>query len=746
MKKYGILCLVGLLSAGAASAQSKINTRGQMLLDLHKQGKLELVENLGGVEASSRGGEYMAGVLVETNSQALLDSLSDEGYEVTYISDNFSIVNMPLDGIETLAESKAVKTLSFGEYCEPMMDVARGLSGVNSVHGGRQLIPGSTNPLAKRPYKGEGVIVGMFDTGFDPSHVNFYNDDQSASRLRYFARFTGAGAYTAYTGNSCASAPTDNANQNHGTHVAGIMGGAYSGPGVYKSDENNLGKDLGEVPLYGVAPKAEMAIAAGQLYNKSILMGVRLLIDYAKAQGKPIAINLSLGSNFGPHDGTDADVRALSDLGKEAIICIAAGNEGDALLHASKSFSNSDKRLSVLVDGNKGEGRACIWASNSTAFTAGFAVVNSTNGEIMALVKATPGKSVTIGSTGDTSAENTTFREYFSGTITMKSSLDNNNKRYNYDIEVNDLKLKSGKNASLALVVDGSAGQRIDVYGNEKFVFTTTMLPGYDQPDYNGTISSMACGNNVIVVGAYNAHYSWHSLTQNKTWNYSQLFGPGYGKGAIAPYSSWGELIDGRKLPHICAPGSGIFSSDNGYYVEANKSSDDVQYLQVATADFNGKTHSWCIMQGTSMACPYTTGTVALWLEADPALTVDKARSIMESTANKEGFTMSTKWGAGKLDAYNGIKEVIAKKNSGIEDIVVGEAFFDVTVESGLIRVDVASANSLMAELYSLSGVKVTSATAAGESLSLSTDGAAKGIYLLRMTADGRTETRKVVL
>ncbi len=736
MKKYGILCLVGLLSAGAASAQSKINTRGQMLLDLHKQGKLELVENLGGVEASSRGGEYMAGVLVETNSQALLDSLSAEGYEVTYISDNFSIVDMPLDGIETLAESKAVKSLSFGEYCEPTMDVARVLSGVKSVHEGRRLgEDGST-----RPYKGEGVIVGMFDTGFDPSHVNFYNDDQSVSRLRYFARFTGAGAYTAYTGNSCVSAPTDNSNEDHGTHVAGIMGGAYNGPGVYKSEKGNLGKDKGSVPLYGVAPKADMAIAAGTLYNASILKGLRLLIDYAKAQGKPIALNLSLGSNFGPHDGTEADVRALSDLGKEAIICIAAGNDGDALLHAGKTFSNSDKRLSVFVDGNKGKGKACIWASNSTEFTAGFAVVNSTNGEIMALVKATPGKSITIGSTDDTSAENRTFRDYFSGTITMKSSLDNYNKRYNYDIEVNGVSLKSGKNALLALVVEGSAGQRIDVYGNENFVFTEIGHPGYDKPDYNGTISSMACGSNVIVVGAYNAHPSWFSIAENKQYNYIS----GYGEGAIAPYSSWGELLDGRKLPHICAPGSGIFSSDNGSFVAANPSK--AAATQIATAEFNGKTHYWCMMQGTSMACPYTTGTMALWLEADPNLTVDKAREIMENTAIQKGFTLDTKWGAGKLDAINGIKEVIAKKNSGIEDIVVGDAFFDVTVEGGSIRVDVASANSLMAELYSLSGVKVTSATASGESLSLSTDGAAKGIYLLRMTADGRTETRKVVL
>ena len=47
----------------------------------------------------------------------------------------------------------------------------------------------------------------------------------------------------------------------------------------------------------------------------------------------------------------------------------------------------------------------------------------------------------------------------------------------------------------------------------------------------------------------------------------------------------------------------------------------------------------------------------ALWLEADPALTVDKIKDIMSSTAIKDNnVTEATVWGAGKVDAYNGIK------------------------------------------------------------------------------------------
>lgn len=38
-------------------------------------------------------------------------------------------------------------------------------------------------------------------------------------------------------------------------------------------------------------------------------------------------------------------------------------------------------------------------------------------------------------------------------------------------------------------------------------------------------------------------------------------------------------------------------------------------------------------MQGTSMACPFVAGTVALMLEADPTLDVETARTILTETA-----------------------------------------------------------------------------------------------------------------
>lgn len=738
MKKICLLSLAVLLAAMSAGAQSKINPRGRQILDLHRQGALEYAGDMGSVrQLPSRSAEYVADVIVESNSAALLDSLRSEGYDVQYITDDFSIVSMPLDQISTLAESPRVRTLSFGDTYEPAMDKARSQSNVTTVHSGIGI---AYDGKGRYPFRGEGVIVGMFDNGFDPGHVNFYDDDLENSRLRYYLRYSGSNASaTEYRGDACATAPTDDAGKNHGTHVAGIMGGSYNGPGNYKSSINKFGTDLGTVPLYGTAPAAELAIAAGPLYDANILAGVRRLIDYANSQGKPIAINLSLGSNYGPHDGTETTVRALDQLAAQAIICIASGNEGDINLHVGKTFTATDKQLKSLIYENKASGSACVWANNGETFTIGLAVINSTNGEILARVNCENGRSVTIGSASNTSSDNATFRDNFSGTMTISTGVDSYNHRYYATIKANGVTRKAGKGVLLAIVIDGPAGQRVDFYGNETFTFTPTMLTGFSAPDANGSISSMACGKNTIVVGAYNAHAQWFPIDGRSGYSY----GNGYGTDAIAPYSSYGELVDGRCLPDFCAPGTCVFSSDNNSYV-AGHMSEEADYL-VAKAEFGGKTHYWCVMQGTSMACPYTTGVMGLWLQADPTLTGAKARQIAKATAKSDSYTTDEIcWGAGKLNAHNGIKEVIRQMDpAGIEDVAVADRFYTVDVNDRTVTVDAPGASAVRAELYSLTGALVAAAQGS-EVLALDASAATAGIYVLRVTANGRTDTLKL--
>jgi len=143
--------------------------------------------------------------------------------------------------------------------------------------------------------KGEGIKIGIVDTGIDPSHADL------EGRLAAMTSLVGGDG-------------TDD--NGHGTHVASIAAGtgAASG-GKYR----------------GVAPAASLYVAKVLDANGGGTMsGVMAGLEWAVDQGVHV-INLSLGSD-GPCDGTDA----LSTLCDEVVqqfgivICAAAGNAGPA--------------------------------------------------------------------------------------------------------------------------------------------------------------------------------------------------------------------------------------------------------------------------------------------------------------------------------------------------------------------------------------------------------------------------------
>jgi subtilisin family serine protease len=199
-------------------------------------------------------------------------------------------------------------------------------------------------------------------------------------------------------------------------------------------------------------------------------------------------------------------------------------------------------------------------------------------------------------------------------------------------------------------------------------------------------------------------------------------------------------------MPFITAPGMGINSSYSSAFVKAGGAGDGTL---VAMARVNNKDHYWGLEQGTSMACPFVSGVVALWLEADPALTVDKIKDIMSSTAIKDNnVTEATVWGAGKVDAYNGIKEVLKQAVSGIADVAVDGDDLLISQVDGGRTVDVfsAGASKVEVQLYTVGGAMAASASADGDSVQLSAENLAPGVYIVRAGDGSRTATRKIVL
>ncbi|MBI4865518.1 MAG: S8 family serine peptidase [Candidatus Wallbacteria bacterium] len=114
--------------------------------------------------------------------------------------------------------------------------------------------------------------------------------------------------------------------------------------------------------------------------------------------------------------------------------------------------------------------------------------------------------------------------------------------------------------------------------------------------------------------------------------------------GAVDPgdgcseFSSRGPVSwDGKEYikPDVAAPGSSVLS---------------------AWHTGNGFT----AIQGTSMACPHVSGVIALMLQANPKLTIDRIRQVLESTADDRGDAgKDNLFGSGIVNTWKAIAQVV---------------------------------------------------------------------------------------
>ena len=117
-------------------------------------------------------------------------------------------------------------------------------------------------------------------------------------------------------------------------------------------------------------------------------------------------------------------------------------------------------------------------------------------------------------------------------------------------------------------------------------------------------------------------------------------------------YSSRGPTaIDYGAKPDVVAPGTGIASlSDPTSTLYATRSA----YL--LSGSFWSPYKPYLSLTGTSMAAPMVTGTVALMLEANPSLTPNMVKAIVQYTAQQyQGYDALTQ-GAGFLNSYGAVQ------------------------------------------------------------------------------------------
>jgi serine protease AprX len=121
---------------------------------------------------------------------------------------------------------------------------------------------------------------------------------------------------------------------------------------------------------------------------------------------------------------------------------------------------------------------------------------------------------------------------------------------------------------------------------------------------------------------------------------------------AIADFSSRGPTwIDFTAKPDLLAPGVGI---------EAAADPHSTLYTELANYRLDGTRETpfqpYLSLSGTSMAAPVVAGAVALMLEANPSLTPNAVKAILEFTAQKRGTESALAQGAGLLNVHGAIR------------------------------------------------------------------------------------------
>lgn len=713
-----------------------------MELAKHKQTKSELIRTLG-AKAAETYDTSAKGVIVTLAEGYDTDYLTNEGYEVTADFGSVALVRLPIGEVETLAGLEGVRSLSFGGKKRMKLNYARQASTVDVAHS--SIIHNG----ATKSFTGNGVIVGLMDTGLDPNHINFNRQDGTTRVKKLWHFDSDDGSSQEYTDATIRQFTTDDATETHATHVAGIMAGSYNGTGTFahidSPDGKTVSQNTGNIPYYGVATGADLAMSCGELYDDNILQGLHNIVSYAKAQGQPATINLSLGNNGGPHDGSDEFSQALAEIGKDAILCISSGNEGDLNMSLRKTFTATDKSVKTFVIYNQNlgvaqiDGYIDIWASDERPLKVtlyNFAVSGSTSTQVLQSTKA--------GQSLNTTGVKAKFK---SGIIKMESNVDVNNGRYNVLIDCTNLKTSGNR---LVVEVLGADGQTVDMYfdaGNSVCEFSdNTMSPststrsGYTAGTPNQSINGMACGDNVIAVGAYTTRSTWGDLDSYYA-SFSET------TGAHSSFSSFGTDTYGNTLPHVCAPGSALISSYSRRYVAQGYEYETASDM-TASASNGSTTDYWGAMQGTSMACPFMTGTVALWLEADPTLTHSDILDVIEHSSTSDTYTAAapTRFGHGKLDAAQGLNYIL-QRTAAIGAISPDPAQgFVITSSRTEQRVTHPDIPTFTLYLSDTQGRTVATAHTDNGTASIATSGMSRGIYILTVTSGTTSKSIKVVL
>lgn len=327
-----------------AIAQKDIHLAG-----LYRQAVTGDIEHLNPVQAVVENDIVWIEVLAEIESETKIEQLK-EFMEIRVETGQFLTGRVKAEDLPRLV--KLVRRLKAARPIAPTVYRSVPAIEADAATLARNWPPGDGLPL----FDGRDVIVGIVDVeGGDFKHANFRNPDGTSRLLflwdqssekdlaMYAAPYDCGREFTQAMLNDALQTadpyaalqytPKDKA---HGTHVMDIAAGSSSQhPGVATQ---------AELIFVHLGLPTPITVEQGTLGSSSYLMNaVKYIFDKADALQKPAVINLSLGANGGPHDGSTLAEEMFDSLLNEKpgrAIVVAAGNSYNSHIHSSSQVAN----------------------------------------------------------------------------------------------------------------------------------------------------------------------------------------------------------------------------------------------------------------------------------------------------------------------------------------------------------------------------------------------------------------------
>ncbi|MEA2500716.1 MAG: minor extracellular serine protease Vpr, partial [Actinomycetota bacterium] len=494
---------------------------------------------------------------------------------------------------------------------------------------------------------GQGVKIGVIDTGIDPNTpfltdtatpalgIPGFSTPMPAGFPKGVTAFQGAPVTTrkviaaynfcddtldAFLGLPACTDPGDprGIGDGHGTHVAGIAAGNY---------HTSAGPVWGNVALSGEAPAAWLGAykaldhgAHGPNGPQGTSSEIAAAVEQAVLDGMDV-LNLSLGGNGEAFDVAGLAVEQAATHG--VAVAVAAGNSGPNSFQVGSPAAEPDVLSVAASDSDKS---AILTGSVSGSVSGNWEAINTRGGfnaagePTLAPAPTTYGGFGNYQGPGFTTASNCPIDPTppaATGTVLViergcSALLD---KAHNAQVAGAAAVIIVSQAGSPAYSFAAASTQTIPAYITNRSTFVPAgfSVTGQQLIDASKTTHPLVSVSPAIV-----AHLGGH----------------------LAGFSSPGPLRDESLKPDVAAPGTLILSSSSTFPGAGEFDPSHFTYLQ-----------------GTSMACPQVAGSAALLKSIHPGWTVQDIRSALQTTgrpvaANDAGTQQAATWqvGGGQID------------------------------------------------------------------------------------------------